>query len=1666
MKNYSILAILWILSFIPTRSQMLFNGNFQYGNEWIVKGQRYFKFYIPVDGIYSLTKAELETAGIPVGDIQTSQFQIFKNGQEISLLTSTESPLGSSDYILFYATHNRAELDASLFKSNTPLFNKEYSMFTDTAAYYLTWSAVNKGKRIEFKNNDNSNPLIKEDAYVRKETYTFNEFPTKRAHGTKRSLKLPDFDEGQGYGTGYFQERIFNLDFKHIFQSGEDALIQARVFSEGSGDGTIHKVNFAIDNNLYQTIQFTGYKVRESLVKLAADQLNSRMILKVYANAQPEDKVSISTIDVKYDSEFKFDQQTSAILYIKPSLSRKTIVIEDFNGGDEMILFDITNNFYLLSSKQSDGTYPINLPPSDVERQLFIVNKNQFITSLQISEVKMEDYASGNYNYLILSSYKLGNGQKDAIDDYVKYRSSIEGGNYKVKLVFIEDIEEQFGFGVKRHSIALRNFFQYSQSLWPDMKYVLIIGKGLEYEIYRTDPQYNEWNLVPTYSEPASDYLLVCDSLRNPLYSIGRLPVLSLQELTDYLNKVKEHESYLANTTYSIENREWLKRVVHLAGGDPTLYATLRSQLSGMETEIETNPFGGIVETFYKESSGPVEVINSEKLSNLINSGVSIISFMGHSISFRLDFNLDNINEYKNKGKYHMFVAMGCYAGEMFLNNRSISESQNLAADKGSIIYLSNTSAGLPQILYKFGNDLYSQLGGKYYNEPVGDAMRAVFKDLIATNGQENIYQALSTSFNGDPAIKLNNNPSVDITPDGTTAKSKENLIFADQKSFEFNIDFVNLGYSAKDSIKVIIENEYPDGSKDTVYRGNVALPENRTFEAFNIPISENRSIGKNKLFLTIDPENEIKEGPTPAAELNNSLVTGMNELGFSYYVIGNNARPIYPEEFAIINEEKPSLIAYNGNTFASKANYYMELDTTSYFNSSLKKSKNFYQTGGVINWKLDENLLPNVVYYWRVRPDSIGNAILAWKTSSFIYIPGKETGWNQSHFFQFKRDDFNGIQINEPSRKFEYLSGNLEFTALNGYIELPTYIRPKVYLKDSVKADYEYWNFRSDLSGIVIAFLDPLTERLVSNKTGSDYGSIGGPNMAGSNYFLFATETKEDRIKIVNFLKNVIPDQNYVVVQTLVQYNYSLHSDEWSFDGPENLIDYLKSIGAKSVDEFLSKGNVPYTIVFGKNRIDYETKDKVGDLLNESQVRNDISVNFKQGSVGSTIIGPSDRYDRFLWQYNGFDASTDNQSIEIYGINPLGGETKLFGPITDLEVDLKAIDAKQYPKLRIVWKTSDPTNRTTPGLNYWRVFYSSLPDIAHDPAFYFYKNYDSLSQGTIFKLELTATNISSINMDSILVKFTLLDQKNTMVESEQRFIPVKAFEHLRIPYQQKTTRQVGAYKLIVELNPRQDQKEFNLSNNIAVIDYYVRKDRRKPKVIVSFDGVIINNGDIVSPVSQIKVLLHDEANSIPMDDPSLFSLKIEAPDKTITVIDPSKQSNVFFQPASGNGNVNEATMIINGDFQQDGTYTLYIKAKDANGNYVSETDEKVDYKIVKESSISNVFNYPNPFSTKTRFVYTLTGDKVPSFYKIQIMTVSGKIVRELDQNEIGPLNIGTHLTEFEYDGTDDLGEKLANGVYLYRALFKDEKGNDITKFETNTDKFFVRNFGKMVILR
>ncbi len=207
------------------------------------------------------------------------------------------------------------------------------------------------------------------------------------------------------------------------------------------------------------------------------------------------------------------------------------------------------------------------------------------------------------------------------------------------------------------------------------------------------------------------------------------------------------------------------------------------------------------------------------------------------------------------------------------------------------------------------------------------------------------------------------------------------------------------------------------------------------------------------------------------------------------------------------------------------------------------------------------------------------------------------------------------------------------------------------------------------------------------------------------------------------------------------------------------------------------------------------------------------------------------------------------------------------------------------------------------------------------------------------------------------------------------------------------------------------------------------------------------------------------------LDDTALSSIQVRYPDGT-TRTQHFDNDTLRFTPASSSSD-NTAVVDFFPSFAtqynpEGDEYELIVKGKDKSGNKAGQNEYRVAFTVISKAMISNMLNYPNPFSTSTAFVFTLTGSEIPQNMKIQILTVTGKIVKEITKDELGPIHIGRNITEYKWDGTDQFGQKLANGVYLYRFVTS-LNGKRMEKYKAkgdNTDVYFNNGYGKMYLMR
>jgi hypothetical protein len=365
-------------------------------------------------------------------------------------------------------------------------------------------------------------------------------------------------------------------------------------------------------------------------------------------------------------------------------------------------------------------------------------------------------------------------------------------------------------------------------------------------------------------------------------------------------------------------------------------------------------------------------------------------------------------------------------------------------------------------------------------------------------------------------------------------------------------------------------------------------------------------------------------------------------------------------------------------------------------------------------------------------------------------------------------------------------------------------------------------------------------------------------------------------------------------------------------------------------------------------------------------------------------------------------------------------------------------------------------------------VLYDPVPEGALHPLAHYNFYRDTLQQGEPGHFDIAFANVSEADFDSLQVKFRLENENNAGQDYWRLFRPLPRGDTLHTVFKFNTGNSSGKQRLLIDVNPGNAQPELYHFNNTTVREFYVSRDMRNPLLDVTFDGVHLLDGDIVSPQPAIVVTLRDENRFLAMSDTATFALKLIYPDGSVQPLTFSDPAIQFFPAEAGDlPKKNLARLEWRPIFTEDGDYRLQVNGRDATGNNSGKLDYTITFRVITKSSISHLLNYPNPFSTSTCFVYTMTGAETPAHFKIQIMTVSGRVVREITEAEFGPLRAGTHTSNFCWDGRDEYGDQLANGVYLYRVLAKKADGSDFEFFENDSvDGYFKNGFGKMVLLK
>lgn len=1635
MKKASFLLLpLCALLLTTTQAQQL------YRNEWIDYNKTYYKFKVdpfgydivgaPIKkGMVRISQPALSAAGL--GNVPAEQFQLWRDGAEVPIyISKTTGTLSSTDYIEFFGEIANGKPDRDLYTNPDFQLSDYWSLETDFASYFLAVNPSGTNKRISTVANDlngNTMPAEKNFMYTAGRYYRawLNEGTdiglgvTESTDGTSNKiyLYLSNYESGEGFSSRPIHPNSYyeNIQMPQYFgplyldTAGPDMTVKYNLRGNAHNEARDVKILMNNDSIAQFSLPYTA-QARKAFQGIDANRIKTDDVTLVIQNlcTVTDDEIRVTSIEMDYPRLFNFGGANNFEFNLEASNKGRYIKIANFNKGTSGVqLIDLTNNTRYIANTDIPDTLQFLLQPSPGMYHL-VLARTDGSTAKNISGVEQREFidytkAQNQGNYIIITNPQLmGSGSQDNyVQQYSDYRSSDSGGHFHVIIADIKQLTDQYAWGVDMHPLAVKNFLKFTRNNFSDKpRYAFIIGKGVSYMSYRIayyyDPMLSKHNLIPVYGSPGSDNLLASEGYDPvPQTPIGRLSVVSTDEVGTYLKKIKQFESLQRDTSYSIKDRNWFKKALFVGGSNSAADLADTINLSNLKFAniIKDTLFGAVTHNYSITTDPAIAKSDQDDFAKEFNDGCVLMEYLGHSSSSSIDFNLDDPTHYQNYNKYPVFIVNGCLAGNIFdydaarLNQRTtLSEKFVLEPDRGSIGYLATTSYGLVNYLDFFTTDFYKSVTGSSYNGGMGDIVKNGITNTMSFVGSQDVLGRMHAEqycFHGDPALQISNYTYPDYAIDSAEMSVTPGYLTIVSDSFNVKFKIRNLGKASTDSLQLLVKRTFPNNSTMNVFDGKIAAVKGIDSFSIKLPIVGNRDKGTTIISAFVNDDNALPE-----------QIKRNNSGAIKIKISAADLFPVSPYNYSIVNSPDIKLVASAANAFDSATQYVLELDTTALYNSPSKITRTTIAKGGLVEFNNIQVILDNTVYYWRVSEDS---ADKHWNSFSFTYAPTANEGFQQAHFYQHTESSFDAVVLDSATRSFRFGPSYKNLYVLHSIY--PTSGTEDYQLSVSIDGTVITWSACVGGS-IIFNVFDPLTLTPVLNTT-LPYGSGAICDPTRKYNFEYSTQYSSTRKNAMDFLDYYVQNGYYVLARKI----YDLGNADWaptvwakdtSIYGHNNSLYHRLKEQGTLIDSF----TYPRTFVFffkKNDQANYQTRSVLSQgLYDKISLSEAVPIADTSGYVTSPEFGPGKSWHRVLWHGSSINKN-NSSSLNVFAVDTTGKDTLLYTIDTaQHELDISAINAATYPYVKLQMKTSDSLTAQPYQLKDWTVEFTPVPEGAiaanlgsNIPDTCYYGHgvnvaYDSLKGYVVFK------NISNTSFDPLKINVKLYDINNNLIMSipVAKTRPLPAGDTIHVSFlTNATTLPEGTYNLYIEVNPDNDQPEQYHYNNFFYKYIYISRE------IVLASHLFDLSATALSGYVQLKWNVTNELNA------------------AYYIAEHSSNGRDFKEI----GKVNATSVITTVKY-----YGLIHTSPVAGKNYyrIKMIDKNGAYsyspvRIVVIGNI-NIKVYPNPFKDQLKVI--MNGSTVNG--TIRLLDLSGRILLQQKFTGNSLLNTG----------------KLSSGMYLLQV--------------------------------
>jgi hypothetical protein len=1582
---------------------------------WIIPNKTYLKLYISEDGIYRVAQNDFVQAGINTSIIDPRTVKVFYKGTEIPLFFEGEQD-GSfdvNDYLDFYASRNYGGLTNTYLASFGPTIlnyttNEYFNLYSDTSVYWIGWDGAN-GLRYTSSNFTTQIPYPQNSFndkihFEVDSLYSLGE--TTNSNSDYRYFNTEKISGEGWYWANLFANQSVSKSFDLPFLNPGTQSCTFRIFAFPNSRDTSfneHKLVLRVNSNIISTIAKNDYERFDTTISFSSSLLQasgntvSVTYEPTFGNPQATPNLYFDLIELTYPRIFKFSNNVCSYNLAGNDTTSAKFTLTGFNSSNPVFIYDYKNHIKITSfSSDSDTLFFTGKSNGSFEIINKTLPKKPFrITSRQVpnlvSSAAGADYIV-IYNSLFESQAEQLRSHRQSVDNFRSIKASIE------------DVTDIFNFGME-NPIAVRRFLKNAYDTWPGekIKFVCLMGRG------SLDPKNNRGaqsyyrNFIPVYGNPLSDGYFVNFNLNGFSYfqqvAIGRLPVYSQQEAQDAVNKIIDYDSQ------RLTPQNWWKHFVMITGGpnrnEQIQYQTQSNAL--INSYIAVPPVSGSPSRIYRnDSAGYITFNYEDSIKNEINRGGLFTNFIGHAASQNWELGLEDPSILNNGFKLPMVLSMTCFTGRNAEPNlRGFGEKFVYLPNKGAIGFLGSTGwsfSGAGNEINKYVMQGFSQDTLRRMGDLVKYSSNFLIPDTISfqVRNMMNSYNLL-----GDPAIKL----LLPSTPEfiiGSTDYRLSNPYPLVGENVNLTIYPKNLGLYAKDcQIRFeILRNGAQFRIKDTTITNFEYLDT----AAYSFSLD---TIGNYSLRITLDPNDQYpQEIPT-----NNVLNLPLPLRNISYTPL----KPIYN---SVITTDSVEFLGLNPQVDLRTNNVkvLLQVDTNRNFTNPLLNYSSTNISGVATKLKYRIPLADtNIVFFWRTNA-LINNDSAGWsETMRFIYnpvvsasrmIPNDSVITLYPHLQgQFNPNEVTGLNYTGTGYALLTSQGQLQVKSHGNNGDEASYFR---------MPGYTLFIDGGSNPGLNIVKARRLTGKLVEFR----------------NFYMNSSTSSDS---VLAFL-NTFDTTHYlmVAISSFTQNSDSLRPDcklKFKQFGSQ-MVDSVTNFASFFTWAFIGILNSPP--ISGAE--DFH-KPHPSCLNNYCPSFATVNSTFLStfGSINFSI-GPAHRWKYFQW--NRLLTTGSAVNFNVSAISRTGTLVPLYQNLSNNQlVNLDTLNSFEYPDLRLTALVSIDTLTGLVSPEFRALYFKYTPPCEIIPDNYSFVRSDSVvDEGKDVTISVKNYNIGFVPAGTVVYKWTANAPSGLVVlKADTVYIPLQPdssrtstvtfnTEGLKDP---NTT--IDTLNINFEVSLLNNQNDYYPFNNFAFTNIIIIGDSTGPSIEVTYDGKKIINGELIPAKPEIVFKFFDESEiAYGIQDTAGIFIRLDGR-RIYYTIDGNPNPDITFT-APNNGNLK--TMVTYKPTLSEGSHIFQYIGSDREGN---RDTVRNDASVTNAFQVRDLYNYPNPMQGETYFTFNLWSSESAQKCTIKIYTVAGRLIKEISaQASVG-------FNQIYWDGRDNDGETMANGIYLYKLILEDE---------------------------